>query len=1422
MRPTSAETDAATLPTFPVVGVGASAGGLEAVSLLLEHVPAGCGLAIVVVQHLMPDHESILADLLGRKSSLPVSEVTDGVVVAPDHAYVIPPGFDLRLERDRLRLSTRDQGQRPSMPIDGFFRSLADTLHRRAIGVVLSGAASDGALGLSAIKAEGGITFAQDPLSAKYDGMPRAAMAANVVDHVLAPREIAIELERIARHPDVAPPGVEPPPPAGLAAAKDLNPQIFTALRRAFGLDFTYYKFSTVGRRIARRMVLRHLDSLDEYVKLLHDEPAELEALYQDLLVMVTEFFREPETFAALRSKVFPALVEGREPERELRLWVPGCASGEEAYSLAMALDDFLEGRPVRPRVRVFATDVNPRAIDRARPGIYGENIAASMPPGYLARYFIRVAKGYQVAKAIRERCIFATHDLTGDPPFSHLDLVSCRNLLIYLGPTLQRRVITTLHYALDPGGYLALGTAETVSGHGELFEVVDKKQRIYRARPRPRGLPRELMAPAAGAPATATETGAGPLARSEPFDLETAVDDLVRSSYSPPGVVVNDRLEIVQFRGNTEPFLLHVSGKATLGLLAMAHDDLAVHLGAAVADARRTGRPVARPDLQMRMGERTERLHVHVVPVSSPDGERFFVVLFEAAPDLPAGRARRGGAAASRTRAESVERELAATRDYLQTVIEDKEATNEELRAANEEVQSSNEELQSINEELETAKEELQSTNEELVTVNDELSGRNAELAAVSDDLSNLFASIDIPLLMVGRDLRVRRLTPAASGVFGLGADALDRPLAGLDLPVVVADLSGDVRKVIDTAVPFAADVRDRRGRWYSMRIRPYTTAERAVGGAVIAFVDVDEIKRNAEQIRETAHLNAALAAIHLEISSTLDTEEILGRAVVEGAAALEAEAASIALREEGAWVTRYAHGYDPVPAGRFTDADLPHVALAAGTRAPVAINHAGEDERISLTAVRLLRLRSVLAVPLVSKDEVTGVLLFNWHDRPVTLTPGQIDFAGKLASSVSLALDNARLYRERTDSVHLAETLNAIGATLAAARDVETIARTLAGEGSRAIGCEGAVVALREDEQFVIRVATGVGGPLLGHRFARDENPLVALGLTGEPFVSNEARGDSRLAPGFADRFDLRSLLFVPLMGRELLGVLAFGNVSSGSGFVADQVRFATALAAAGSLAIENVHAYETEHRTAESLRKLLAFPIPELPGVRIGAAHRAAASAERVGGDFFDLFALDDHTIALFIADVSGKGVRAAGFTETVRSAVRALAYIEPAPAYILEHVNESLMRQGPEGLFATAALFVLDSTTGAVSYSSAGHPPAVVCGSGCVPLPTDAGVPLGTFRAAYSQQTFRLEGGEVLLAFTDGITEARHDAELFGEARLLRQLAAMKSRDPQDLVDGILAAATSFAGGALTDDAAVIAISLAPERGSSRDR
>jgi PAS domain S-box-containing protein len=565
-------------------------------------------------------------------------------------------------------------------------------------------------------------------------------------------------------------------------------------------------------------------------------------------------------------------------------------------------------------------------------------------------------------------------------------------------------------------------------------------------------------------------------------------------------------------------------------------------------------------------------------------------------------------------------------------------------------------------------------------------------------------------------------------------------------------------------------------------------------------------------EAEHEAARLGEALTGIDQLLHSSLDSDEILRRALQEGGEALGADGAAVMAREPGQFVLRYIWNWSNSWLGTtWPEEQLAHCTLALESGCVVAIDDTANDPRV----VGELESASIVVAPLIVRNEAVAILNFSYAALH-RFTKAELDFISRLGSSLSLALENAQINAERSQSARLAEALGAIGVAISAATETESIVQIVAGAGREAIGCEGAVAVLAEGDEFQIRVASGVAEPLLGLRFERRESPTGAVSLPQEPFVSNDAARDPRLVGGFAARFGLKTLLFVPLIARaEMLGVLAFGNLSSDRPFGADETRFAGALATSAALAIENTRAYEAEHRTAETLRELLALPVPEIDGLRIGVAHRAAAAAERVGGDFYDVFTLDEQTVAFFIADVSGKGPRAAGFTETIRSAVRTLAYLDPSPSFILTRVNESLMRQEIDGLFATAALFVIDTDTGVVHYSSAGHPPAVVCAQTCRMLPTEAGVPLGTFEAAYPQGSCHLEPGDVLLAYTDGISEARRGGAFLGEDRVLSVLAGLSRDDPQRLVDGLMDAAADFGGGELADDAAVVAVSLRPE-------
>ena len=842
---------------FPVVGIGASAGGLEASTQLLKHLPPDTGMAFVLVQHLDPTHASALTEILSRATTLPVTEVTDGMRVEPKHVYVIPPNTNMAILHGVLSLMPRPETHGQHLPIDYFLRSLAEDQRTRAVGVILSGTASDGTLGLKAIKDEGGITFAQDEKSAKYSGMPSSAIAAGCVDRVLPPEGIARELARISQHPYVMhSPEVQAEP--WQPGETDALHKIFILLRTQTGVDFTDYKHTTIRRRIQRRMLLHTIDRMDQYVRFLQDHADEVDALYQDFLINVTSFFRDPESFRTLKKKVFPSLVKNRAPGQPLRVWVPGCSTGEEAYSIAISLQEFLGNKKADTQIQIFATDISEAAIEKARAGFYPKNIEEEVSPERLRRFFAKAEHGYRINEATRGMCVFARQNAVKDPPFSKLALISCRNLLIYLGSVLQKKLIPILHYALLPGGFLMLGSSETIGSFADLFTLTDKRQKIYSKKQTRAGPMLELAAserlPLSNKPERATEELPGVIS------LDKQVDSLLLSQYAPPGVLINNDMQILQFRGNTRPFLAPTPGEASLNLLNMVTEGLRLDLWSAIRKARKTNGHVRKKGLGIGENDRSRRIDLEVIPLKAPSSkEYFFLVLFQEVTVHPVSKTTRdrraGRDKGERTEPSLVARlrhELAATKEYLRTSVEEQEAAGEELRSANEEIQSSNEELQSTNEELETAKEELQSTNEELTTLNEELQTRNYELSQLNNDLVNLLGSTHIPIVIVENDLRIRRFTPAAQAVFNLIPADVGRPLGDIQPKVNVPDLTQLILEVIDTLDTREREVQDREGHWYSLRIRPYKTLDNKIQGAVVALVDIDAARRSATLTEE------------------------------------------------------------------------------------------------------------------------------------------------------------------------------------------------------------------------------------------------------------------------------------------------------------------------------------------------------------------------------------------------------------------------------------------------------------------------------------------------------------------------------------------------------------------------------------------
>jgi two-component system, chemotaxis family, CheB/CheR fusion protein len=878
-----------------IVGIGASAGGLEAFTQFLRNLPANTGMAFVLVQHLDPRHESMLTQLLSQRTKMPVNEAQDGIAVEPDHVYIIPPNRDMTISRGILRLVLRTEVRGHHMPIDHFFHSLAEDQKSRAIGVILSGTASDGALGLRAIKAQGGITFAQDEKSAKYGGMPHSAVEAGAVDLILPPEGIAGELVRISRHPyGQTYPRTYLPSKTGIPTdviraedsfrknGDDLA-RIFNILQSSAGVDFTYYKHTTLKRRILRRMALLRVEDTKDYVRYLQDDPAEVEALYHDVLINVTGFFRDPETFEALREKVFPVITKNRQPQAPIRVWAPGCSTGEEAYSIAISLVEFLGKNATNSLIRIFATDLSEKAINNARTGRYPESIARNLSPERLERFFVKVDGSYQVSKSIRERCVFAKHDITRDPPFSNLDLISCRNVLIYMGPVLQKRAMAVFHYALNPTGFLLLGKSEAIGRYLHLFAAADKKYKIYSKKPAPHPIALGLAPMDYGSKRVAIGRDTGEAG----FDIKKEAERIILSKYAPAGVVVNERLEILDFHGHTGIYLEHSQGEASLNLLKMAREGLKLPLRTVIHEAKRQGTPVRTEGLRVKSDGQLREMNLEVFPVKAPHpGEGYFLILFEDTTVHPSGepgtktpartKVRRSRTGKSEEDGEIIrlEQELQAAQKHLQSVIEEYEATNEELRAANEEVLSGNEELQSINEELETAKEELQSTNEELTTLNDELQSRNLTLDQLNFDMINLFTSVNLPVIMLGSDLFIRRFTPMAEKVLNLTATDIGRSILRIQLGIHVPDLEKSILEVINTGIVKEGEVQDQEGVWYSMQIRPYRTTENRIEGAVLTWVNINALKRSLEQARESRDFAEAIVETIREPLIVLDKD--------------------------------------------------------------------------------------------------------------------------------------------------------------------------------------------------------------------------------------------------------------------------------------------------------------------------------------------------------------------------------------------------------------------------------------------------------------------------------------------------------------------------------------------------------------------
>ncbi|MFO7813950.1 MAG: CheR family methyltransferase, partial [Pelovirga sp.] len=825
---------------------------------LLSHLPAETGIALVLLQHLKAEYDSNLPGLLGKATSLPVAMAEDNTPVKPNQVYILPPGQIMEIKNRHLHLSPRTAQAGRFRPIDHFFTSLAKDCKEEALVVILSGSGSDGSAGLRDIKAEGGIVLAQDEASAEFPEMPRHAMQTGLVDFTLSPEQIAAKLEELCRHPHLR--------RAAMVSEGDtetLKPETFSPILKCLqkaGVDFTQYKQSTVGRRITRRMALHRIEKPEKYADFISEHPEEITALKEDMLIKVTSFFRDPEVFEVLKQEVFPQIISKKEDSQSVRIWVPGCATGEEAYSIAISLLDFMDEKGLNLPMQIFGTDLSEAAINKARKGIYSATEVNSISADQLSRYFSKSESDYQIKKSLREHCIFAQQDFTRDPPFSRIDLISCRNVLIYLGPELQKKVMSIFHYALAPEGFLLLGSSESIGQFDSLFRSLDKKQRIYtkikKAKKEPLSFIPKHPPVHAGESNNKKNEAVQP---EEAMDVQSETDRILLQKYQPSAVAVDSSMNILHFRGETSLFLEHLPGKASLNLIKMIKNSLRMDLRTLIHRAQQEKTSQRKSNLQLLSADGPHTISLEVTPFSAGNTEECFLIQFEQKPEdqtlsttMP-----EAGDDTSPSEIERLKHDLLASHEYAQSLIEEKETALEELKAANEEILSSNEELQSINEELETAKEELESSNEELVTVNQELQGRNEELSRSHDDLQNLILSAEIPFIVVNRDLHIQRCSPRAEAIFNVRTDDIGRPLGEIRPTFEVAGLEELIHDVIESDRSVEREIPDRSGRWNLLRVRPYTTGEQEISGAVITLIDIDRLKRSHEEI-EKAHKHA------------------------------------------------------------------------------------------------------------------------------------------------------------------------------------------------------------------------------------------------------------------------------------------------------------------------------------------------------------------------------------------------------------------------------------------------------------------------------------------------------------------------------------------------------------------------------------
>jgi two-component system, chemotaxis family, CheB/CheR fusion protein len=839
---------------FYIVGMGGSAGSLEAFEQFFQNMPGDTGLAFVIVSHLDPTHKGIMPELLQRTTTMKVQQAKDGMKVQPDHVYVIPPNRDMSILHKTLQLLEPSMPRGLRMPIDFFFRHLAEDQMENSIAIIFSGMGSDGTLGIKAIKEKMGMVMVQDPGSTKYDGMPQSAINTGLVDFVAPANELPAKLLGYVDHYYKMD---RETPPAEKKTTSAMQ-KIFALIRAQTGNDFSLYKKNTVRRRIERRMNVHQINNINQYVRYLQENSHEIDLLFKELLIGVTNLFREPEAFAVLKEKVILQMLKSKNRGDTIRIWVVGCSTGEEAYSIAIVLKECLDDLKLKGnKIQIYATDIDKDAIDLARQGVYPANIAADVSQERLQRFFTKEDDRYRIKKDIRDMIIFAPQNILTDPPFTKLDLLSCRNLLIYLNAEAQKKLLPLFHYALNPGGFLFLGSSESIGGSTDLFAPLDNKWKIFTRRETPMARSVLVEFPTVRMPFEARTQGIIRTQKESDASVTETAQAIILQTIAPPVVLINDKGDILYLTRRTGKYLEPPVGKANLNIYAMAREGLRLELGILIRQAMSEGKKTTAKGLRVKTNGSEQVVNLTVSPFKEPEAMRgLMMLLFEdvEAPAEEAQSSKKKSRSSSRLEAinSDLEKELQATKEHLQTVVEEMETSQEELKSTNEELQSTNEELQSTNEEMITSKEELQSLNEELNTLNAELQSKNEELFEANNDMKNLLDSMQIPTIFLDNNLKIKRFTPYATNIAKLIQSDLGRPITDIVSNLDYEDLVKDVKDVLHTLVFKETQVRTRDGAWYLMRIIPYRTANNTIDGVVITFSDITDFKKAQEQMAE------------------------------------------------------------------------------------------------------------------------------------------------------------------------------------------------------------------------------------------------------------------------------------------------------------------------------------------------------------------------------------------------------------------------------------------------------------------------------------------------------------------------------------------------------------------------------------------